>query len=277
MKNTKAWLIVMVMLFALILVGCDEHENIENPTGSQTEETSKTSEEANSEKAQEPVAEEIEEEDSNEQHPRVVITMENGGEIILRLYPEIAPETVKNFIELANKGFYNGVIFHRTIPGFMAQGGSPDGYGAGGPGYSIKGEFSSNGIENSLSHKRGIISMARTEVKDSAGSQFFIVVDDSASFSLDGNYAAFGKVVKGMKVVDEIVNSEVIRRDNEYSEDLIRRYNAFPNNEPDEEWIQDYIKEQREFNRPINPPVIKSITVDTFGIEYESPAKLEEQ
>lgn len=130
------------------------------------------------------------------------ITMENDKEIKLELYPDIAPETVKNFAKLAREGFYDGLIFHRVISGFMIQGGCPEGTGMGGPGYTIKGEFSSNGVPNDLQHTRGVISMARAMEPDSAGSQFFIMHQDAPH--LDGQYAAFGKVVEGMDVVDEI-------------------------------------------------------------------------
>ncbi len=179
-----------------------------------------------------------------ENKPIVTIEMENGGIIKLELYPDKAPETVKNFISLVNKNFYDGLIFHRTIPGFMAQGGDPEGSGMGGPGYKIKGEFRENNFNNVISHVRGVISMARGMIRDSAGSQFFIVTDDSTF--LDGKYAAFGMVTEGMDVVDKIVNSEVISR-NPRSEGA---------------------------DRPINPPVMKRVTVDTFGIQYEEPTKL---
>ena len=134
----------------------------------------------------------------------VTITMENGKQIKLELYPEIAPKTVENFEKLVKEGFYNGLCFHRVIPGFMIQGGCPQGTGMGGPGYQIKGEFSSNGFKNDLKHKRGVISMARAMNPDSAGSQFFIMHKDSPH--LDGQYAAFGAVVEGIEVVDEIAS-----------------------------------------------------------------------
>lgn len=138
-------------------------------------------------------------------YPVVTIEMENGAKIEIELYPEIAPNTVNNFVSLVRKGFYDGTIFHRVIPGFMVQGGDPTGTGTGGPGYAIKGEFTANGFQNDLKHSRGVLSMARTQVPDSAGSQFFIMVADSPH--LDGQYAAFGKVVSGMEEVDRIVNS----------------------------------------------------------------------
>ncbi len=134
----------------------------------------------------------------------ILITMKNGGTIKLELYPEYAPITCQNFTDLVSKGFYNGLTFHRIIPGFMIQGGDPKGTGSGGPGYTIKGEFASNGVNNPLKHERGVISMARTMDPNSAGSQFFIMHEDAPH--LDGQYAAFGKVVEGLDVVDEIAN-----------------------------------------------------------------------
>lgn len=139
---------------------------------------------------------------SDVKNPIVTITMENGAVMTGELYPDKAPNTVANFISLANKGFYDGLIFHRVIPGFMIQGGCPDGTGMGGPGYCIKGEFEANGIRNDLRHTRGVLSMARAQDMDSAGSQFFIMHQDAPH--LDGQYAAFGHVVSGMDAVDEI-------------------------------------------------------------------------
>ena len=139
------------------------------------------------------------------QNPEVTITMEDGGVMKLELYPEIAPISVNNFISLVKKGFYDGLTFHRVIPGFMIQGGCPEGNGTGGPGYQIKGEFASNGVENNLKHTRGVLSMARAMAPDSAGSQFFIMHADAPH--LDGEYAAFGKVIEGMDVVDQIATS----------------------------------------------------------------------
>ena len=142
---------------------------------------------------------------------KIEITMENGGIITAELYPEIAPATVENFVNLVNKGFYNGLIFHRVIPNFMIQGGDPEGSGMGGPGYTIKGEFTSNNFENNLKHDRGVFSMARTSDPNSAGSQFFIMV--KASPHLDGQYASFGKVLTGMEIVDEIAKTKRDGRD----------------------------------------------------------------
>lgn len=139
-------------------------------------------------------------------NPIVRITMDSGKTIRLELYPEIAPITVENFLDLVNKGFYNGLTFHRIIPGFMIQGGDPSGNGTGGPGYSIKGEFQSNGVNNTMKHERGVISMARAFDPNSAGSQFFIMHKDAPH--LDGEYAAFGKVIEGLEAVDEIASVE---------------------------------------------------------------------
>lgn len=150
----------------------------------------------------------------------VRIEMENGDIMRAELYPEIAPETVKNFIELVEKGFYDGTIFHRVIPGFMIQGGDPTGTGTGGPGYSIKGEFSANGFENSLKHVRGVLSMARSMHPDSAGSQFFVMVADSPH--LDGQYAAFGKVIEGMETADKIVSTSRDFRDKPKEKQLMK-------------------------------------------------------
>ena len=173
--------------------------------------------------------------------PIVTITMDDGGVITLELYPNIAPETVNNFVSLVNKGFYDGLSFHRIIPGFMIQGGDPLGNGTGGPGYSIKGEFKSNGFRNDLRHERGVISMARAMDPNSAGSQFFIMHADAPH--LDGSYATFGKVIDGMGVVDSIASV---------------RTNMFN-------------------DAPVTPVVIKSITVDTKGEEFNEPNKLAER
>lgn len=169
-------------------------------------------------------------------NPEITITMENGDVIRAELYPQIAPNTVNNFISLAKKGFYDGLIFHRVIKGFMIQGGDPDGRGTGGPGYSIRGEFAQNGFANDLKHTAGVLSMARSMMPDSAGSQFFIMHKDAPH--LDGAYAAFGMVIDGMDVVNKIAE---VRTD----------------------WNDRPLKEQK----------IKSMTVDTFGVEYDEPEK----
>lgn len=148
------------------------------------------------------------------QNPIVTMEIEDYGVVTIELYPDMAPNTVANFVNLIEDGFYDGLTFHRSVPGFVLQGGDPDGNGTGGPGYTIKGEFSSNGYtKNTLSHTRGVISMARSQDNDSAGSQFFIVLDDSATYSLDGLYAGFGRVTEGMDIIDEIVANEKIAND----------------------------------------------------------------
>ena len=170
-------------------------------------------------------------------NPVVTITMENGDIIKAELYPEIAPNTVNNFLSLAGKGFYDGLIFHRVIKGFMIQGGCPQGTGMGGPGYCIRGEFSQNRFKNDLKHTEGVLSMARAMNPNSAGSQFFIM--HKTSPHLDGSYAAFGKVIEGMDVVNKI--AEV---DTDYND------------------------------RPLDEQKIRSMTVETFGIEYPEPEKM---
>ena len=170
------------------------------------------------------------------QNPIVTFEMENGGIMKAELYPEVAPNTVNNFISLVKKGFYNGLIFHRVIPGFMIQGGDPQGIGIGGPGYSIKGEFAQNRFKNDLAHDRGVLSMARSMRPDSAGSQFFIMVEKAPH--LDGQYAAFGKVIEGMDVADAIVSTQT-------------------------DWNDKPKADQR----------MKSVTVETFGVDYPAPVK----
>jgi len=151
----------------------------------------------------------------------IVIEMENGKKIKIELYPEIAPESCANFEKLVKQGFYDGLIFHRVIPGFMIQGGCPDGTGTGGPGWTIKGEFSSNGFKNDLKHARGVLSMARSMMPNSAGSQFFIMHRDAPH--LDGDYAAFGKVVEGMEVVDEIAETKTGRADKPVTPQVMKK------------------------------------------------------
>ena len=202
--------IFVVVLASLVLAGCAKKETVETP--------------------------EVVVGDKN---PVVTITMENGDTMIAELYPEIAPNTVYNFIELIEKRFYDGLTFHRVIPGFMIQGGDPDGNGTGGPGYGIQGEFASNGFaSNDLKHTDGVLSMARSQNKNSAGSQFFIM--SNASPSLDGDYAAFGKVIEGMEAVHKIVNT-----------------NRGENDKP--------LKGSEQ--------VIKSMTVDTLGTKYPETIK----
>lgn len=152
-------------------------------------------------------------------NPIITIQMKDGGVMKAELYPEIAPATVKNFVDLAAKGFYNGLIFHRVIPGFMIQGGDPEGTGMGGPGYTIKGEFSANGFRNDLKHTRGVLSMARAFDPNSAGSQFFIMHENSPH--LDGQYTAFGKIIEGIEVVDKIASTKTDYNDRPYEDQVI--------------------------------------------------------
>ena len=166
----------------------------------------------------------------------VIIEMADGGVIKIELDAKAAPKTVENFVSLVNKGFYDGLTFHRIIPGFMIQGGDPDGTGMGGPGYSIKGEFAVNGFENNLKHTEGVLSMARSMMPDSAGSQFFIMHKNAPH--LDGQYAAFGKVIEGMDVVNEIAEC-----DTDYSD------------------------------KPLDPQIMAKVTAETFGVDYPEPEK----
>jgi peptidyl-prolyl cis-trans isomerase B (cyclophilin B) len=226
MRKLKTSVIVFLSFILLTLSGC----------GPQTQSNS------NSNQAQTPntntqIQDNTTGQSASAKNPIVTIAMENGGEIKIELYPSVAPNTVKNFISLVQKGFYNGTTFHRVIPGFMIQGGDPNGTGSGGPGYAIKGEFSNNGFKNTLKHERGIVSMARTSAPNSAGSQFFIMV--AATPSLDGEYAAFGKVVSGMETVDKVVNS--------------------PRDKTD---------------KPQQKQTMKTITVDTLGVNYGEPETL---
>lgn len=170
-------------------------------------------------------------------NPIVTLTMESGNKIVIELYPNIAPNTVNNFVSLVKSGYYDGVIFHRVIPGFMIQGGDPKGTGTGGPGYSIKGEFSNNGFTNNLKHERGVISMARTMMPNSAGSQFFIMTETSTH--LDREYAGFGRVIEGIEEVDRIVSVK-----------------------------------RNAMDKPKEDQRIASAEVETFGVEYPEPEKM---
>ena len=215
-------LLITMAMSLLVLVGCGKTNNSSN---SESNKTSTTSESSNTSWKEE-----------NKNLPVVTINVEGYGVIEAELYPEIAPNTVNNFIYLANKNFYNNLKFHRVIKGFMIQGGDPKGNGTGGPGYSIEGEFTSNGFANSLKHTKGVLSMARTQDPNSAGSQFFIMSGDAPN--LDGEYAAFGKVISGLDVVDKIQNVETNSSD-----------------------------------APKKDVVITSISVDTKGVQYKEPIK----
>ena len=223
--NLKLVSMLILILGISLLAACNDEqpkETEENKT-----ETNKETEKASTYKGE------------NEEAPIVTMTMEDGSEVIIELYPQLAPNTVNNFISLVQDGFYDGLIFHRVIPGFMIQGGDPEGTGAGGPGYSIKGEFNSNDFNNELEHERGVLSMARSQSPDSAGSQFFIMHEDSSH--LDGDYAGFGQVIEGMDVIDDIVE--------------------VPTDEQD---------------RPKEEQKIKSMTVELDGYEFTEPEKIDE-
>lgn len=214
-------ILITILMSSLVLIGCGNNKSNTAKTG----ETTTKSENNNSDSTKE-----------SKNLPVATINVEGYGTMEVELYPEIAPNTVNNFISLANKGFYNNLKFHRIIKGFMVQGGDPKGDGTGGPGYSIEGEFTSNGFANSLKHTKGVISMARAEDPNSAGSQFFIMSGDAAN--LDGEYAAFGKVISGLDVLDKIQTVETNSND-----------------------------------APKKDVVITSITVDTKGVEYKEPKK----
>lgn len=211
-------LLLVIALSLSLFIGCSKKEetNDKNTNSTNNAETEKGKDDKN---------------------PIATIEMEDGSQIKIELYPDVAPNTVRNFISLANSKFYDGLIFHRVIPDFMIQGGDPEGTGVGGPGYAIKGEFSSNGFENNLKHDKGVISMARAQDKNSAGSQFFIMHKDSPH--LDGEYAAFGKVIEGIEVVDKIAAVETVAQD-----------------------------------KPKEDVKMKKVTVDTFGVKYKEVEKM---
>ncbi|HLR52575.1 MAG TPA: peptidylprolyl isomerase [Candidatus Avamphibacillus sp.] len=230
MTKHRNMLIMLIFLFlAIVAIGCGTQNEEQAEQQDANTETSETETEGNNNDNL-----------SKEGNPVVTITMENDEQIVIELYPDIAPNTVNNFISLIEDGFYDGLTFHRVIPDFMIQGGDPEGIGTGGPGYSIKGEFSSNGFTNDLKHTRGVISMARSQDPDSAGSQFFIMVSDSPH--LDGDYAGFGEVTEGMDTVDEIVS--VDRDDND---------------------------------KPLEDQIMKKVEVDTKGFDYDEPEIIENE
>ena len=256
MKKTIALLLAAVLLI-LTFAACNKAKNDPKPGGDDPSvtETSPAAQESDAQDASDQseaettaadAENESEETPMSKDNPIVTITMENGGVIKAEIYPDIAPNTVNNFISLIKKGFYDGVIFHRVIPGFMIQGGDPDGVGTGGPGYKIHGEFTNNDFKNDLKHTRGVLSMARQgnpynpkPYYNTAGSQFFIMVADYPS--LDNDYASFGKVIEGMDVVDAIVSVETDRND-----------------------------------KPLEDQRIKTVTVDTKGVDYPEPETISE-
>lgn len=237
LKRRKRWMPILFVMMGLLLVltACGQNDKgAENGSNGGTGSTNG----AAAPESEPPKETEVKENvpDPNASHPIVTIEMDSGKTIKLELYPEVAPNTVNNFISLVKKGFYDGTGFHRVIPGFMIQGGDPDGNGTGGPGYAIAGEFTSNGFQNDLKHTKGVLSMARAQDPNSAGSQFFIMVADAPS--LDTQYASFGKVIEGMETAEEIVNLE---RD--------------------------------QMDMPLEIPVMKKVTVDTLGKDYPEPEK----
>jgi len=225
MRKRTIGILLITAIISLTLIGCStSNKSNKEETNTQSNDNKEIYLSKETEKKE------------TDKNPVATIEMEDGKVIRLELYPEIAPNTVRNFISLANSKFYDGLIFHRVISGFMIQGGDPEGTGMGGPDYSIYGEFTNNQFENTLLHTKGVISMARSNDKNSAGSQFFIMHGDTPS--LDGDYAAFGKVIEGMDVVDSIAQVETGSND-----------------------------------RPKKDVKIKSITVDTFGVTYKEPVK----
>lgn len=220
-KKYLSLFLMTILMGSLLLTGCGNAKTNTEKTGEATPKTENNNTDSTKE---------------NNNLPIATIDIEGYGTMEVELYPEIAPNTVNNFISLANKGFYNNLKFHRIIKGFMIQGGDPKGTGMGGPGYSIEGEFTSNGFANSLKHTKGVISMARTQDPNSAGSQFFIMSGDASN--LDGEYAAFGKTISGLEVLDKIESVETNSSD-----------------------------------APKKDVIITSITVDTKGVEYKEPKK----
>lgn len=225
-RKTPVILLMMMSLLMIFAAGCGNKPADNNAAGNNAAGNASGNQTAATEGVPSATA----------SHPVVTIEMDNGSIIKAELYPEVAPNTVNNFISLIQKGFYDGTIFHRVIPGFMIQGGDPDGTGMGGPDYSIAGEFSANGFTNNLLHTEGVLSMARSQDMNSGGSQFFIMAAEYPS--LDGSYAAFGKVTEGLDVVQSIVN---LPRDSS--------------------------------DRPDTPPVMAKVTVDTLGVTYPEPEK----
>ncbi len=217
-RNKGMYFMLSLLAIMVVLTGCGTAKDSEKTESNTTKETQQ----------------EVDYASKVKENPIVTITMSNDEKIVIELEPTVAPNTVANFIALAKDGFYDGLIFHRVIPDFMIQGGDPKGNGTGGPDYSIDGEFSSNGFENNLKHERGVISMARSDDPNSAGSQFFIMVKEASH--LDGEYAAFGKVIEGMETVDAIVGAE---RD--------------------------------ATNKPLEDQQMKKVEVDTKGFDYPAP------
>lgn len=275
-QNTKIMItiVILVIIAALSIwwvLNKDKNNEKNGFFGWTTSSTSGESMEPIEGKESETVVQQNNKYASIEHNPVVTMEMESGEIVKIELYPQIAPTTVENFISLIQKGFYDGLTFHRVMPEFMAQGGDPSGDGTGGPGYSIYGEFSENGFQNNLKHEIGVISMARANDPNTAGSQFFIVTNENSYLSLDGKYAGFGKVIEGMDIVYKIVNVETVRK--EYSENLQKIMREGGQIDSLELYYQ-YQKETAEMSRPVNPPTIQKMTVETFGVEYDEPEKM---
>ena len=276
----KLLLITSCILVAFSLCACEEEDKTKTsskPSTSTSTTIKKSGEESESgEENKMAKFGDIDRYKDVKDNPIVTIEMEDGGKIVVELYPQIAPNSVENFVSLINDKFYDGLIFHRVIPGFMAQGGCPLGNGTGGPGYSIPGEFKENGFENSLSHDVGVISMARSKDPDSAGSQFFIVTDENAKQSLDDKYAPFGKVIEGMDEVMKIVNAKCEHTTAEAQDAYIKMVANQEVTEEEEKLVYTLMGYDMgiTMDKPIEDQVIKTISVDTKGVEYQEPNKI---
>ena len=274
----KFLLIISCILIALSLCACEEEKKesgeIVTTTSTQSETTNETKKSGDDNKMAK--FGDIDRYKDVTENPIVTIEMENGNKILIELYPQIAPNAVENFVSLINNNFYDGLIFHRVIPGFMAQGGCPLGNGTGGPGYSIPGEFSENGFNNTLSHDVGVISMARSKDLDSAGSQFFIVTDENAKESLDNKYAPFGKVIEGMDEVMNIVNAKCEHTTAEAQDAYIKAISGQEITDIENALVYTLMGYNTgvTLDRPIEEQKIKTITVDTKGVEYQEPNKI---
>lgn len=285
----KLGLLLLSLTTVICLVGCngnviveDEENKLTNSTETNMSGTNINESNTSNDVNQEVKLETNDKYASVENNPVVTMEMESGDIVKIELYPQVAPTTVENFIDLIEKGYYDGLTFHRLIPSFMAQGGDPLGNGMGGPGYTIKGEFNENGFKNDITHEIGVISMARTQDPNGGGSQFFIVTDEASYLSLDGKYAGFGKVIEGMDAVYTIVNTKVHRTAID-DDVMMAAYTASMEiqstgsmTDENQKALDAYYAQQAELDRPINPPVIKKMTVETFGVEYDEPEKIAE-
>jgi len=283
----KLSIFALSIILGCLLVGCNNTESKENKkenTNTSTTSNTKSGEEVlnitdnsgENIKVEDKMAKfgDIDRYKDVEKNPIVTMTMEDGNVVKMELYPKVAPNSVENFISLINQGFYDGLIFHRVIPGFMAQGGDPNGIGTGGPGYSIPGEFTENGFTNNLSHEVGVLSMARATDPDSAGSQFFIVTDENSKESLDNKYASFGKVIEGMDEVMNIVNSPVEHSTEEFQNIYMKALMQQELTAEETEFLQKYMNGELVLDKPIEEQKIKKMTVETFDVDYSEPNKM---